>query len=41
MAVNPYPGGSDYYENASVYASHDGLNWLTPDSLIWVTRSFR
>jgi hypothetical protein len=33
MAVNPYPGGNDFDENASVFASHDGLHWVTPDSL--------
>jgi hypothetical protein len=34
MAVNPYPSGDDHEENASVYASHDGIHWVTPDSLI-------
>ena len=33
MAINPYPGNDDELENASVYASHDGLTWSTPDSL--------
>ncbi len=33
MAINPYPGGNDQAENASVYASHDGLVWTVPDSL--------
>ncbi len=33
MAVNPYPNGDDAYENASIYASNDGLAWLVPEGL--------
>ena len=34
MAVNPYPSGDDIEENASIYASHDGLAWETPAGLV-------
>jgi hypothetical protein len=33
MTVNPYPGSSEALENASVYASHDGITWVTPEGL--------
>jgi hypothetical protein len=30
MAVNPYPHGNDYHENASILVSHDGYAWQVP-----------
>ena len=33
MAINPYQNGDDAYENASIYASNDGLAWSVPDGL--------
>jgi glycosyltransferase involved in cell wall biosynthesis len=32
MALTPYPHARDKFENPSVYASHDGLNWVAPGS---------
>lgn len=29
MAVTPYPFGVDYFENPSIYKSHDGINWYS------------
>lgn len=33
MAHTPYPQSDDIYENPSILASHDGLNWETPPGL--------
>ncbi len=33
MATTPYPGGNDDYENPSLLASHDGINWVVPAGL--------
>ncbi|MFI5206874.1 MAG: hypothetical protein ACHQU8_06320 [Gemmatimonadales bacterium] len=33
MAYNPYPGGDDEYENASIVAGQDGFAWSVPDGL--------
>ena len=30
MAMTPYPNGNDDYENPSVLASNDGINWEVP-----------
>ncbi|HEY6882283.1 MAG TPA: hypothetical protein VI299_29835 [Polyangiales bacterium] len=30
MALTPYPHARERYENPSVFASHDGLNWVVP-----------
>jgi glycosyltransferase involved in cell wall biosynthesis len=30
MALTPYPHAIDRYENPSIYASQDGLNWVAP-----------
>lgn len=32
MAMTPYPHARDRFENPSIYASHDGLNWEAPGS---------
>jgi hypothetical protein len=32
MALTPYPHARERYENPSVLASHDGLNWVAPCS---------
>jgi hypothetical protein len=34
MAFTPYPQGNDEYENPSLIASHDGINWTVPEGLI-------
>jgi hypothetical protein len=33
MTIDPYPGGSESSENASIYASNDGVTWVTPGDL--------
>ena len=33
MAITPYPNGNDAYENPSIYASYDGINWVVPPGL--------
>jgi hypothetical protein len=33
MAFNPYPGSNEYYENASIVTSHDGISFVVPDGL--------
>jgi len=33
MAMTPYPGGNDYYENPSLLASSDGQSWVVPSGL--------
>jgi hypothetical protein len=33
MAYNPFPGGNDVYENASIVAGRDGIAWSVPDGL--------
>lgn len=33
MAMTPYPDGYERFENPSLLASKDGINWLTPDGL--------
>jgi len=33
MAINPYPGGNEALENASIFASQDGLAWSVPEGL--------
>lgn len=33
MALTPYPGSNDDYENASILASDDGLTWAVPPGL--------
>lgn len=33
MAITPYTDGNDDYENPSIYASTDGLNWVVPAGL--------
>jgi len=34
MAFTPYPHGNDNFENPSLVASHDGINWVVPAELI-------
>jgi hypothetical protein len=34
MAFTPYPQGNDKYENPSLVASHDGINWTVPKGLV-------
>ncbi len=34
MAYNPFPGGNDVYENASIVAGQDGIAWSVPAGLI-------
>lgn len=33
MAMTPYPGSADAYENPSILVSDDGLTWEVPDGL--------
>ena len=33
MAITPYPGGSNRYENPSILCSDDGVTWKVPDGL--------
>lgn len=33
MAMTPYPGGDDDYENPSILCSDDGVTWAAPDGL--------
>ena len=33
MAMTPYPGGNDDYENPSILASNDGVSWEVPSGL--------
>lgn len=33
MAMTPYPGGNDAYENPSILASNDGATWVVPFGL--------
>ena len=33
MAYTPYPYSNDDYENPSIAASNDGINWITPQGL--------
>jgi len=33
MAMTPYPGGDDAYEDPSIIASHDGIAWEVPSEL--------
>lgn len=34
MAMTPYPNSNAQYENPSILASHDGLNWVVPPGLV-------
>ena len=33
MAITPYPYGNSDYENPSIIASHDGINWEVPSGV--------
>jgi hypothetical protein len=33
MVMQPYPYGDDFFENPSLLASDDGLDWLVPDGV--------
>ena len=33
LALTPFPNGNDRLENPSIYASEDGINWVTPGKL--------
>jgi hypothetical protein len=33
MVLTPYPYSQDRYENPSLYASNDGLNWVVPQNI--------
>jgi uncharacterized protein YjdB len=33
MTYTPYPNSQDMYENPSICASNDGINWVTPNGL--------
>ena len=34
MAYTPYPWTNDFYENPSIVASKDGVEWVTPEGLV-------
>lgn len=34
MANTPYPGGAQMYENPSLWASNDGVNWKIPENVV-------
>lgn len=34
MANTPFPGGAASYENPSIWASNDGINWVVPDGIM-------
>ncbi len=33
MAITPYPQSNDAFENPSIFASHDGKNWVVPSGI--------
>ncbi|HEX3014918.1 MAG TPA: hypothetical protein VHQ46_00810 [Desulfobacteria bacterium] len=33
LAITPYPNGDDAYENPSILASNDGINWVVPPGI--------
>ncbi len=34
MGFTPYPNTNDQYENPSIVASNDGVNWVVPTGLV-------